>query len=576
MSLFSRIFHFSFYLTISSRVPKSEGVSQPVYEAWVLYYSENQYDVERTRFCGLNILKSYESSAPFVGYRTPTFDQEELRDMTLNAVNGYQAANKRCLPSRLFRGRAKSYEHDLDQRIQNLPRPVQSELNYLLGDRESATCNRFHRRDWTVVMMREEYRYKFATTKHEEVKKGSKRFWKKSDKKRPIHYFFVLRGEDGKVATDDKGMYTATRHGNPWKRVDEKERREKQRERNTRRYGKSYLDDMWYDRSPREDYGMLPPLAPPPMPFGRPPMPDLGARRGNFTRDLHSMENVPPFGHPLDFGAPPRPLFPPLPPREYVPDFMPPHSRFSHFPPPPPPPPGPWPHHSNFCRPPPPPPPPPPPMMMPPPPPPPPAGSAGPFIDLEWLSQPVTPPPNNNNFRMPPLASPPPPPSQREIDEHYDRLFRLCFPGEGGLRSNGNANALSSSTAPAFIPTGYTGQSGTSSVASAPPPAPRLSNLTTPTTFSSRTVATSSHRTGSSVGHSAGTLSTPASPLPEEDEEEDYDLSEESDSEEEDSGSSRSASPDPEHQQRRVRLERPRSASSIWNEDAALRMAMSI
>lgn len=500
-------------------------MSQPVFEAWVLYYSENQYDVERTSFCGLKLLKRYETGTPYVGFRTPSYEQDELRDMTLNAVNGYQAANKRCLPSRLIRGRAKSYEQHLDQRIQKLPRPVQSELNLLLGDRESATCNRFHRRDWTVVMMREEHRYKFAMAEHEEVKKN-KRFWEKGDK-RPIHYLFILRGEDGKVATDDKGMYTATRHGNPWKRVDEKERREKRRERNTRRYGKGYIDDNVLAGDRHQNNFNAPPF-PSPLgpPLARGPASDLASRGVRLAReDIGSF----PLGNPFTFRPPPcgngvAPLFPPPPPPPPPPFPSAPPPAYGHsclcrnaafYPPPPQPqlPPAWYPSgpprprsplnnpHDMFLR-----------TSLPP---------ANPPFPRPAPSFPMpTPPPPHfpvREFWNPP---PPPPPPARHIN-----LFRMCS----------DLDRFTTNSVPPFpsIPTDYTG----SSIGSLPG-APRLSNLTTPTTFSRVT----SHHTGSSVDHAAQT-STPASPLPEEYDEDDYYMSED--------GSSRSASPFPRSQDAR-------------------------
>lgn len=524
-------------------------MSQPVFEAWVLYYSENQYDVDRTSFCGLNILKRYETSSPYVGYRTPTYEQDELREMTLDAVSGYHATHKRGLPSRLIRGRANSYEKDLDQRIQKLPRPVQSELNSLLGDRENATCNRFHRRDWTVVMMREEYRYKFATAEHEEVKK-SKRFWKKGDK-RPIHYFFILRGEDSKVATDDRGMHTATRNGNPWKRVDEKERREKQHARNIRRYGKNYIyNEAWYSGRPRDNFRAPPPSMPPP--FGRVAPPSFPSPRVRIL-DREDTGNFPPvnpspFG-PLRCGNGLAPSFTPPPPPP-----PPPPGPFSCGPMPPPPPrfpfapPAPY-RHGCVCRnagyyppsPPPPPPPPPPPVM--------PIGSSsrpGPFFGNYGMYLPPSLSPTNPPLPRPASNFPMVPPPQ-QLPPHL--RMTDCLPPRPLSPPDFDPFAA--------IPTDYTGSSRASL-----PPAPRLSNLTTPTTFSRVT----SNHTGSSVVDPHPETSTPASPLPEQDEREDC-VSE--------GASSRSASPGP--PRRSVRSASPASdgypdrRDMVWFDESAER-----
>ncbi|KUI61187.1 hypothetical protein VP1G_08354 [Cytospora mali] len=228
----------------SYRVPKEQGASQPVYEAWVLCIShETGHEVTKLTSCGFNILSTHDEAAPWVFCKAESYEQQELCDMTLAAVERYQAANKRCLPSRLIRGQAKPYEHDLDQRIQKLPVSMQSELHGLLRRREEATSNRFHRRDWTVAMMREQYRYRFASAKPEEVKRSGG-FWKKKDQRR-IEYFFILRGADGKVATDNKGLYQPREFGNPWKRVDEDERWERERARDMNHFGKEFVQHGW-------------------------------------------------------------------------------------------------------------------------------------------------------------------------------------------------------------------------------------------------------------------------------------------------------------------------------------------
>lgn len=556
-------------LTTCSRVPKSEGVSQPVFEAWVLNYSENQYDVERTNFCGLKILKRYETSTPYVGFRTPSYDQDELRGMTLDAVSGYHAANKRCLPSRLLRGRAKSYEQHLDERIQKLPRPVQSELNLLLGDRESATCNRFRRRDWTVVMLREEYRYKFATAEHEEVKKSSsKRYWKKGDK-RPVHYLFVLRGEDGKVAADDKGMHTTTRHGNPWKRVDETERREKERERHIRRHGKSgydHIDDFFVP----DDDALLPErFHAPPFPSPRDhPAPDLVSHGTRLARE--DIENLPPaqpfpaFGPP-QFGnggmAPPFPP-PPPPPIQFSLAPLPAYGHNNcacrnvppafYTPPPPPPPTPPLNNYQRQRR-----------MFAHAYVPPPPAAFPRPVPDFSDFSMPMS-TPSSHPPPPPPLPlrqfwHPPPLPVADGFEfpaaaaaashPHHHNPLRMRDDNDSDHRFMTHS-APPPSSFPAMMPTEYTG----SSIGSVPG-APRLSNLTTPTTFSR---VTSSNHTGGSSGPAAAVApSVPATspgvvvPQEEYDQEEDDDESDDSSyvsssSSEEDSdggGPSRSASP---------------------------------
>lgn len=228
----------------SYRVPKDQGTSQPVYEAWVLCMShENDHEVTKLTTCGLDILSAHDEERPFVVSRTENYEQQELSDMTLASVNSYHAANKRGFAARLFRGKPRTYEQALDERLRKLPVSLQSNLNGLLRNREEATSNRFRRRDWTVVMMREQYRYRFSNAAPEPVKK--KGFWKGKDSRR-VEYLFVIRGAEGRVAADDKGLYQPREFGNPWKRVDEDERQLRERSKDIRRFGKGYVQDGWF------------------------------------------------------------------------------------------------------------------------------------------------------------------------------------------------------------------------------------------------------------------------------------------------------------------------------------------
>lgn len=230
----------------SYRVPKGQGTSQPVYEAWVLCMShETDHEVTKVTSCGFDIVSAHDEEKPFVVSRTETYEQQELSDMALASVNSYHASSKRGFAARLFRGRPKTYEQDLDERLRKLPVSLQSNLNGLLRNREEATSNRFRRRDWTVVMMREQYRYRFANATPEPVKK--KGLWKGKDPRR-VEYLFVIRGAEGRVAADDKGRYQPREFDNPWKRVDEEERQLRERSKDIRRYGKGFVQDGWLPR----------------------------------------------------------------------------------------------------------------------------------------------------------------------------------------------------------------------------------------------------------------------------------------------------------------------------------------
>ncbi|KAG6356425.1 hypothetical protein INS49_015813 [Diaporthe citri] len=247
----------------SYRVPRDQGTSQPVYEAWVLCMShENDHEVTKLTSCGFDILSAHDEERPFVVSRTEAYEQQELSGMTLASVNSYHAANKRGFAARLLRGRPKTYEQDLDERLRKLPVSLQSNLNGLLRNREEATSNRFRRRDWTVAMMREQYRYRFASAAPEPVKK--KGLWKGKDSRR-VEYLFVIRGAEGRVAADDKGMYQPREFGNPWKRVDEEERQLRERSKDIRRFGKECVRDGWFPRPRGRSLSPMP-NAPGPVP----------------------------------------------------------------------------------------------------------------------------------------------------------------------------------------------------------------------------------------------------------------------------------------------------------------------
>ncbi|KAL1852423.1 hypothetical protein Daus18300_012182 [Diaporthe australafricana] len=324
----------------SYRVPAGQGTSQPVYEAWVLCLShETDHEVTKITSCGLDILSARDEEKPFVVSRTEPYEQDELAGMALASVDGYRAASRRGFAARLLRGRPKTYEQELDERLRRLPMSLQSNLNGLLRNREEASSNRFHRREWTVVMMREQYRYRFANAAPEPVKK--KGLWKGKDSKR-TEYLFVIRGAEGRVATDDKGMYQPHEFGNPWKRVDMEERLMRERSRDIRRFGKEYVQEGWMPRPRGRSLSPMPepPRGPVPPPFrSYPPPPPLPhtvtieprgrpydrdhSRRGGYSRSRSRSSSPSLFIN--DFGRPqPNPFVPlPIPTMGDMPSFPP-------------------------------------------------------------------------------------------------------------------------------------------------------------------------------------------------------------------------------------------------------------
>lgn len=490
-----------------SRVPKEQGVSQPVYEAWTLYLSDTHDRVKKTSFCGLRVTTRLSEDEPFVSCTNNSYGQEDLFTMHVDAIKRYQTTTKRSLPARLVRGRPKSYEAHVDERCQGLPRAVQAELDFLLADREAASSNRFHRRDWTVAVVQEEYHFKFASPRYEEVKKKPGRFWKKNADKGPRQYFFVVCGREGRVATDDKGICRARRNGNPWKHVDEVERRQKQRARDLRRYGKYYVSDFDERRvrssspSPsRSRARSVSPLPPPrrvhlgrdcvgaysaPNPF----CPGIGQYNSHRVHHEYAMPPLPAQAPgPFMYGAPPpgAPLYFPSP---RGPFNMPPPFPMTSYP-------------DGAMR-----------FAPPPPPPPPfapvPTNLTGPSYDLAgWFDAPSPPtsPPSATERRdptlsyimhtLPDLMDVTPTTNPVAVREtirrhmgHEPLLVTCAYLRDEIVRRNGVDSAT-----PGFFPIGPQ-YSGSSRRSCSPPPAPRLSNLTTPTTFS----PASSDRTGSSI-----------------------------------------------------------------------------
>ncbi|KAF3771372.1 hypothetical protein M406DRAFT_67680 [Cryphonectria parasitica EP155] len=189
---------------------KEESVPKPIYEGWALHCSQTSNLIESAKIFGINVFTRHSHEAPEVSQSKKQHTQRELADMALQAVHSHKAANKRSLPLRLLRGPAKSYESGLDKRLTKLPHPVQAKLNDLLKSRRTSVSNLWYGREWTVVMMREQYHYHFASAKDEEVKKGILRSLsrKGANRGRPIEYFFILRGHSG--ADEEKRFLSAT------------------------------------------------------------------------------------------------------------------------------------------------------------------------------------------------------------------------------------------------------------------------------------------------------------------------------------------------------------------------------
>ncbi|KAK5656901.1 hypothetical protein OQA88_4452 [Cercophora sp. LCS_1] len=332
------------YTAIRQRTPqrllpfvfdKHDG-QKPVYEAYNIRLPLDDKETNETsKLFGITTRRHN-----IAGFANPTVrnldcDQSELASMHLQALEQARSKTKRCWPSRILRGKAKSYEQDLDERCRGLPLQVQEAMHRLLQDKEWATSTRYRVRTYTVAVMRERERYRFAQTEHADAAKPKHkvRFWKnKPVAPEGLDYFVVIRGAETKVCKDEKGFTQIFRRDNPWREVDIEENRQRERderrkraeERRERRYQPpSYRSSRSYSPPRNRNY-------------------EVRARRyiDRSRAGAHAAPPVQLFPHPAPI---PRPVFtnatpfygnrPPPPPRSPSP-----LSPTSYCPPPPPPP----------------------------------------------------------------------------------------------------------------------------------------------------------------------------------------------------------------------------------------------
>ncbi|KAJ4288226.1 hypothetical protein N0V88_007415 [Collariella sp. IMI 366227] len=212
------------------RLKKGEQ-DKPVYEAWnIHYFPGRQETVEGYKVLGINI-ESYDDIRPHVDMKPQPSVQSELAEKHLRAIEDYRAKHKRSWPVRAFAGKGKTYEQDLEERCDKLPKHIKAAITRLLLARERGTSTQYRTRAWTVVSMREQVRHRFTDTDFPEVKCHKLRRWKNTPPEMHRLFTVVIRGAETKVVADGEIITTSAALSNPWTRFDNAEARQKTRER---------------------------------------------------------------------------------------------------------------------------------------------------------------------------------------------------------------------------------------------------------------------------------------------------------------------------------------------------------
>lgn len=188
-----------------------EDGDKPVYEAWGVRIFGDEFGPKST-FLG--------TSAADVDVKPAMQgEQGELAKMHLDAIAEYQRRNK-GLVGRVFRRKSKTYEQHIDERCRKLPLIIQDAIYDLLERRGQDCSTRYRTRTWTVAVMRQRERFRFARTELAETKRHRLRFWKNTSPAEYQDYHFVIRGSVTAACADPRGFSQPLNFGNPWVKPD--------------------------------------------------------------------------------------------------------------------------------------------------------------------------------------------------------------------------------------------------------------------------------------------------------------------------------------------------------------------
>lgn len=160
--------------------------------------------------------------------------QPELANLHIRAIEEYHAKHRRrCWASRVLRGKSRTYDQHLDERCRDLPMNLQECIHNLLNRRSASTSTRYRDRTWSVAVLRQRERYRFASAEMQETKRHRLRSWK-NDHPAVLDYYVVIRGVSTKVAPQGKELVRTKTSSNPWRDVDRAEESRRWREARTR------------------------------------------------------------------------------------------------------------------------------------------------------------------------------------------------------------------------------------------------------------------------------------------------------------------------------------------------------
>lgn len=220
--------------TSSSCLGEDDG-EMAVYEAWAIRRSLD--DEAITHFLGATIWSNMTLEEAIASPEDKS--QPELANLHISAIEAYHAKHRRrCWASRILRGKSTTYDQHLDKRCRAVPLNIQECIFNLLNRRSASTSTRYRDRTWSVAVLRQRERYRFASAEMQETKRHRLRPWKK-DRSGTLDYYVVIRGVSTKVAPEGKGLVRTKIGSNPWRDVDraEESRRwsdARTRERNSR------------------------------------------------------------------------------------------------------------------------------------------------------------------------------------------------------------------------------------------------------------------------------------------------------------------------------------------------------
>ncbi|KAK4137743.1 hypothetical protein BT67DRAFT_120059 [Trichocladium antarcticum] len=215
------------------RLKKGEQ-DRAVYEAWnIQYVPDRRTTIGGFKALGVKVERFEDGGGRIqVGPRPST--QSELARMHLNAIEDFKAKHTRCLAARAIRGKAKTYEQDLEARSRELPHRVRAAAAKLLHDRGKAASTCYRTRTWTVVAMREQLRCRFSEADYPDVKRHKFRFWKNRHREEPLLYALVIRGAETAVCAEEDGVSNFAPFSNPWVHADSAETGRKSHARHLR------------------------------------------------------------------------------------------------------------------------------------------------------------------------------------------------------------------------------------------------------------------------------------------------------------------------------------------------------